>query len=151
AENEPQDTRLVRPADDGGYGIDAVWNDDFHHAARVVLSGHSEAYVSGYRGSPQEVISAAKHGYLYQGQWYEWQKKNRGTPGIELPPAAFVNYIQNHDQIANSIHGDRAHVLASAGCYRAMTALLLLSPQTPMLFQGQEFASSRPFCFFSDL
>ena len=81
-------------------------------------------------------------------------KRNRaGRRGarLTLPPAAFVNYIENHDQVANSIRGERAHALASPGCYRAITALLLLAPGTPLLFQGQEFGSSRPFCFFADL
>ncbi len=151
AENEPQHTRLVRPADQGGFGIDALWNDDFHHSAQVALSGRSEAYYTDYRGTPQEFISAAKYGYLFQGQWYQWQKKRRGAAALDLPPAAFVNYIQNHDQVANSIRGERCHAFSSPGCYRAMTALLLLAPGTPMLFQGQEFASSRPFCYFADL
>jgi maltooligosyltrehalose trehalohydrolase len=151
AENEPQDSRLVRAADEGGFGLDALWNDDFHHVAVVALTGRAEAYFSGYRGGPQEFISAAKYGFLYQGQWYSWQKKHRGTPSFDLPPAAFVNYIENHDQVANSLRGQRCHALVHPGCYRAMTALLLLAPGTPLLFQGQEFASSRPFCFFADL
>lgn len=151
AENEPQHTRLVRPPNQGGFGLDALWNDDFHHIAHVALSGRNEAYHSDYRGTPQEFISAVKYGYIFQGQWYRWQKKRRGAPGLDLPPAAFVNYIQNHDQVANSIRGERCHALSNPGCYRAMTAILLLAPETPMLFQGQEFASSRPFCYFSDL
>ncbi len=151
AENEPQDSKLVRAADEGGFGLDALWNDDFHHVAHVALTGRAEAYFSGYRGSPQEFISAAKYGYLYQGQWYSWQKKNRGTLSFDLPPAAFVNYTETHDQVANSLRGQRCHALSNPGCYRAVTALLLLAPGTPLLFQGQEFASSRPFCFFADL
>ena len=74
AENEPQNTRLVRPPKQGGFGIDALWNDDFHHSAQVALSGRSEAYYTDYRGTPQEFISAVKYGYLFQGQWYQWQK-----------------------------------------------------------------------------
>lgn len=151
AENEPQDTRLVRAPSQGGFGIDALWNDDFHHAAHTVLSGRIEAYFTDYRGGPQEFISVAKYGYLYQGQWYQWQQKPRGRPGFDLSPANFINYMENHDQVANSIRGERCHTLSSPGCYRAMTALLLLAPGTPMLFQGQEFASSRPFCYFADL
>jgi maltooligosyltrehalose trehalohydrolase len=149
AENEPQNTQLVRPQEWGGYGLDAIWNDDFHHAAMVLLSGHHEAYYSDYRGTPQEFISAVKYGYLYQGQWHGWQKKRRGRPALDLPPTAFVCYLQNHDQIANSARGLRCHALASPGRYRAMTTLLLLIPSTPMLFQGQEFASSRPFYYFA--
>jgi maltooligosyltrehalose trehalohydrolase len=150
AENEPQDTRLVRSAEHGGYGLDALWNDDFHHTATARLSGRREAYYYDYLGTPQEFISTAKYGLLYQGQRYQWQKKRRGTPSFGLPPTAFVNYIQNHDQIANSARGMRCHELASAGCYRAMTAVLLLGPATPLLFQGQEFAASTPFYYFAD-
>lgn len=150
AENEPQHTRLLRPASEGGYGIDAAWNDDFHHTAMVALTGRKEAYYTDYLGSPQEFISSAKYGYLYQGQHYVWQKKRRGTPTRGLTPKQFVNFIQNHDQIANSGRGLRAHDYSSPGTYRALTAVLLLFPGTPMLFQGQEFAASSPFFYFAD-
>ncbi|OLC43765.1 MAG: malto-oligosyltrehalose trehalohydrolase [Acidobacteria bacterium 13_1_40CM_65_14] len=150
AENEPQDTRLVRPIEEGGYGLDALWNDDFHHSAMVALTGHGEAYYTDTRGEPQEFISAAKYGYLFQGQHYHWQRQPRGTPSWGLPPSAFVAYLQNHDQVANSARGRRGHELTSPGRWRAMTALLLLMPETPMLFQGQEFASSAPFLYFAD-
>jgi maltooligosyltrehalose trehalohydrolase len=150
AENEPQHVKLIRPVEQGGYGMDALWNDDFHHSAVVALTGRNEAYFTDYLGTPQELISAVKWGYLYQGQWYGWQKNRRGTPGLGTPPAAFVNYIQNHDQIANSGFGARVHRLTSPGRYRALTALMLLAPGTPMLFQGQEFAASSPFLFFAD-
>jgi maltooligosyltrehalose trehalohydrolase len=149
-ENEPQDTRLVRPLEAGGHGFDAAWNDDFHHSAIVQLSGHYEAYDSDYRGRPQEFISALKRGYLYQGQWYRWQNKRRGKPTDDIAPASFVLYIQNHDQIANSARGRRGDAVASPGAYKAMTALMLLAPATPMLFQGQEFAASSPFYYFVD-
>ena len=114
------------------------------------MTGRNEAYYTDYLGKPQEFISMAKYGYLYQGQPYKWQKQRRGTPGLRLSPAKFVNYIQNHDQIANSGCGERVQFLTSPGRLRAMTALLLLAPGTPLLFQGQEFASSSPFCFFAD-
>ncbi|HKH46704.1 MAG TPA: malto-oligosyltrehalose trehalohydrolase [Thermoanaerobaculia bacterium] len=150
AENEPQETRLIRPPGQGGYGIDVLWNDDWHHTAIVALTGRSEAYYTDYCGSPQELISAAKYGYLYQGQRYTWQEKRRGTPGLDLPGWAFVNYLQNHDQVANSARGERCHKLSSPGAFRALTALLLLGPATPMLFQGQEFCASSPFLYFAD-
>lgn len=149
-ENEPQHVKLVQPPERGGYGLDAVWNDDFHHSAMVAMTGHNEAYYTDYLGKPQEFISAIKYGYLYQGQWYRWQLQRRGTSDLSLPPMAFVTFIQNHDQIANSGRGERCHLLTSPGRYRAMTALLLLAPGTPMLFQGQEFAASQPFCYFAD-
>jgi maltooligosyltrehalose trehalohydrolase len=150
AENEPQDTAMVRPASVGGHGADALWNDDFHHTAVVALTGRREAYYTDYKGSPQELISCAKYGYLYQGQWYQWQKKRRGTPALDLPPSAFVSYIENHDQIANTPFGRRLHARTSPARVRALTAWMLLGPATPMIFQGQEFAASAPFLFFAD-
>ena len=150
AENEPQDTALVRSADEGGLGGDALWNDDYHHTAAVALTGKREAYYLDYRGSAQEFISCAKYGYLYQGQWYQWQKQRRGTPALDVPPQAFVSYLENHDQVANSAFGRRLHQIASPARLRALTALTLLGPATPLLFQGQEFASSAPFLYFAD-
>jgi maltooligosyltrehalose trehalohydrolase len=150
AENEPQDARQALPVEEGGYGVDALWNDDFHHSAMVALTGRREAYYTDYLGSPQEFVSAAKYGYLYQGQYYGWQKQRRGSASFGMRPAQFVNFIQNHDQVANSATGDRVHKLAGAGRYKAVTALVLLSPGTPMLFQGQEFAASTPFHYFAD-
>lgn len=150
AENEEQDAKLLHPVEQGGYGLDGVWNDDFHHSAIVALTGHNAAYYTDYLGKPQEFISALKWGYLYQGQWYSWQKKRRGRPAFGAKPAAFVHYIENHDQVANSGRGLRLHQLTSPGRFRAMTALLLLGPSTPMLFQGQEFCASAPFQFFAD-
>jgi maltooligosyltrehalose trehalohydrolase len=150
AENEPQDTRLVRPLEEGGYGLDALWNDDWHHSAMVALTSHSEAYYSETSGDPQEFVSAAKYGYLFQGQYYHWQRNRRGTPSWGLPPAAFVSYLQNHDQIANSARGLRGHQLTSPGRWRALSALLLLQPSSPLLFQGQEFSASARFLYFAD-
>jgi maltooligosyltrehalose trehalohydrolase len=150
AENEPQDTRLIRPPEQAGYGLDALWNDDFHHSAMVALTKRSEAYYTDYLGSPQEMISLVKYGFLYQGQRYSWQEQRRGTSGLGLPGSAFINFLQNHDQVANSARGERIHRLASPGALRAVTALMLLGPGTPLLFQGQEFAASNPFLYFAD-
>jgi maltooligosyltrehalose trehalohydrolase len=150
AENEPQETVLVRAPERGGWGLDGLWNDDLHHAAMVALTGRAEAYYTDYRGTPQELVSAAKWGYLYQGQRYAWQKQRRGTPALDLPARAFVTFIQNHDQVANSDSGKRIHALTSPARLRAMTAYLLLIPGTPMLFMGQEFAASARFLYFAD-
>ena len=150
AENEPQHTALILPKRGSGFGLDALWNDDFHHTALVALTGKTEAYYTDYRGTPQEFVSAAKYSYLYQGQYYRWQKKRRGTPTFGIAPARFVHYIENHDQVANSADGRRTTALTSPGRHRAITALLLLGAQTPMLFQGQEFAASAPFLYFAD-
>ncbi len=150
AENEPGDSTLVRPREAGGYGLDGLWNDDFHHSARVAVTGRNEAYYSDFLGKPQELISAAKYGCLFQGQRYSWQAKRRGVAALDLPPARFVTYLENHDQVANSARGRRLHDVTSPGRYRAITAFLLLAPGTPLLFQGQEFASSNPFLYFAD-
>jgi maltooligosyltrehalose trehalohydrolase len=150
AENEPQDCLLVRPIEEGGYGLDAMWNDDFHHSAMVAMTGRAEAYYSDTRGDPQEFISAAKRGFLFQGQHYSWQQRPRGTPSWGLAPSAFVTFLQNHDQVANSAYGLRGHDLTSSAKWRALTALLLLGGGTPLLFQGQEFGASAPFLYFAD-
>ncbi len=150
AENETQDTRLVRPPSRGGYGLDAIWSDDFHHAAIVAMTRRAEGYYADYRGTPQEFVSAVKWGLLFQGQFHRVAKKRRGTPTFGVPSSAFVNCLENHDQVSNSAAGDRLHRLTSPGLYKAMTSLMLLGPGTPMLFQGQEFAASSPFLYFAD-
>src|SRR6266403_1838978 len=151
AENERQETKLIRPRSEGGDDLDAVWNDDFHHSAAVALTGKREAYYTDYLGSPQEFISAAKYGYLFQGQPYVWQEAPRGTPTFGAPPEAFVAFIENHDQVSNTAAGERLRFLTSPGRYRAMVALLLLGPWTPLLFQGQEFGAAAVFRYFSDV
>ncbi len=150
AENEAQDPAILRPESKGGWGLDAAWNDDYHHSAVVALTGRREAYFTDYAGTPQELISACRYGYLYQGQWYSWQAQPRGRPGRDVPPARFVHFLENHDQIANLGRGWRTCRLTDPALHRALTALTLLGPQMPMLFQGQEFAAHAPFHYFAD-
>ena len=149
-ENEPQDVMLLRPREEGGCALDGLWNDDFHHSAWVAATGRAEAYYCGYHGSPQEFISAAKYGFLFQGEWYAWQHDRRGTPALDVSPERLIVFTQNHDQVANTARGHRVHRETSPARCRALAALLLLPPQTPMLFQGQEFAASSPFLYFAD-
>jgi maltooligosyltrehalose trehalohydrolase len=149
AEDETQRASKLLPVSDGGLGLDALWNDDFHHAARVAATGRREAYYHDYFGTPQEFISSAKRGFLYQGQYYPWQKQPRGEP-MRSPASRCVSYLQNHDQVANSSSGLRLHQISSPALCRALTALQLLGPQTPLLFMGQEFHASAPFLFFAD-
>ena len=150
AENEPQNTRLARSPGTGGYGLDALWNDDFHHSAMVALCGHREAYYADYEGSARELLSCVKHGYLYQGQYYPWQEKRRGASTRGLAPRSMVAFLENHDQVANYGLGGRLWQRSQPGDYRALTGLLLLAPWTPMLFQGQEWRTRSPFTFFAD-
>ena len=135
----------------GGDDLDGMWNDDFHHSAVVALTGRKEAYYDDYRGAPQEFISAAKYGFLYQGQALSWRKALRGSSTLGVSPEAFVCFTENHDQIANTGPGERVRFQTSPARYRAMTALLLLGPWTPLLFQGEEFGASSPFMFFADI
>jgi maltooligosyltrehalose trehalohydrolase len=151
AENDRQEAKMVWPRKEGGDDLDGMWNDDFHHSAIVALTGRKEAYFGDYRGSSQEFISAAKYGFLYEGQALSWRKALRGSPTIGIAPEAFVCFIENHDQIANTGRGERVRFQASPARYRAMTALLLLGPWTPLLFQGEEFGASNPFMFFADI
>jgi maltooligosyltrehalose trehalohydrolase len=149
-ENEPQTTHILRPPDEAGFGFDMLWNDDFHHSAVVALTGRREGYLTDHRGAPQEFVSAARRGFLYQGQRYGWQDMPRGTATTGLAPCQFVAFLENHDQVANMGRGLRMNRLAGPARLRAMTALMLLGPATPMLFQGQEWGSTAPFWFFLD-
>ena len=151
AENDRQEARMVQPRREGGDDLDGMWNDDFHHSAVVALTGRKEAYYEDYRGATQEFISAAKYGFLYQGQALSWRKALRGSSTFGIPPEAFVCFIENHDQIANTGPGERVRFQTSPARYRAMTALLLLGPWTALLFQGEEFGASSPFMFFADV
>jgi maltooligosyltrehalose trehalohydrolase len=149
-ENEPQEVSQIEPIERGGHGLDALWNDDFHHAAIVALTGRAEAYYRDYAGTPQELISAVRWGYLFQGQFSHWQQRPRGTPVPHVTAARFINYLENHDQVANTALGRRLAGIADAAALRALIALWLLAPQTPMLFQGQESGSTGPFHYFGD-
>ncbi|MBS1118146.1 MAG: maltooligosyl trehalose hydrolase [Deltaproteobacteria bacterium] len=145
-EHEPQDAGLL----EGAAALDAVWSDDFHHTARVVLTGVVEGYLHDYRGTPQELVSAVKRGFLYQGQISPWQRNPRGTSTRGIARTRFVHFLENHDQAANFGFGERLAAICQPAQLRAMTALLLLSPELPMLFQGQETGSRRPWSFFVD-
>lgn len=150
AENEQQRSEHLLPVPAGGFGIDAMLNDDFHHSARVALTGSRDGYFHDYTGRAQELLSCVRRGFLYQGQWYEWQKQGRGSPLHGREAAACVIFLQNHDQVGNTATGIRIQSKVAAALYRALLALTLLAPQTPMLFMGQEFGASTPFMFFAD-
>jgi maltooligosyltrehalose trehalohydrolase len=150
AENEPQDSRIARPREAGGFGLDALWNDDMHHAALVALTGHREGYFMDYTGAARELAACVRHGFLFQGQHYRWHGRPRGRSTRGLPPRAFVAFLENHDQLANEGLGERLWSRVSPGRMRALTALLLLAPWTPLLFQGQEWNATARFPYFAD-
>ena len=140
----------MRPIAEGGYGLDALWNDDFHHSAMVALTGRAEAYYSRHPRRAAGVHLGGEVRLSVSGPVLQLAAASRAARRPGPPPAAFVVFLQNHDQVANSARGLRGHQLTSPGRWRAMTALLLLMPGTPMLFQGQEFAASAPFLYFAD-
>jgi maltooligosyltrehalose trehalohydrolase len=150
AEDERNDVRLIDPPDAEGYRLDGVWADDFHHAVRVHLTGEREGYYAGFTGSTEEIARAVQDGFLYQGQAPPGGGEPRGTRVTDQPAHAFVFCIQNHDQVGNRALGERLNALVSPNAYRAASALLLLAPETPLLFMGQEFAATAPFLYFTD-
>ncbi|MEG9437926.1 malto-oligosyltrehalose trehalohydrolase [Edaphobacter sp. HDX4] len=133
---------------EGGSGLDGMWNDDLHHSAIVRLTGKREAYYTDHLGKAQEFVSAAKWSFLFQGQFYSWQKAPRGTPFVGVEPWQAVTFLENHDQIANSLQGTRLPGSSSPRLYRAMVGYWLLTPGTPMFFMGQEYGSTKPFLYF---
>lgn len=147
-ENQPQERRMIESPGIGGFGVDAMYSDDFQHAVRVAITGHDDFYYRDYRGTPQELVSALKYGFLYQGQRSDARDKAYGTYNLNTPARHFVHFLENHDQVANSPRGLRLSSLVSPARLRATAGLLLLAPQTPCLFQGQEFGSTRPFYYF---
>jgi len=128
------------------------WNDDFHHAAHVIATGESDGYYEDYVETPiAKMARCLAEGYIYQGEPSPFRHGAlRGEPSAELPPTAFVDCIQNHDQIGNRAFGERLSMLAAPDAVEALTAVLLLSPHIPMLFMGEEWAETHPFCFFTD-
>lgn len=150
AENEAQDVSLLTSSRKGLRGVDSTWNEDWHHSSFVALTGRREAYFTDYQGTAAEFAAMAQWNLLYQGQWYTWQKKQRGTDARDLPASAFVSFLENHDQVANTGFGTRLHQTVNPALWRAMTALLLLGPGVPMLFQGQELCTPEPFSYFAD-
>ena len=131
--------------------VDAQWNDDFHHVFHVLLTGERESYYEDFADDTADKLARTlRDGFVYQGELMGHLGEPRGTPSGHLPPTAFVSFLQNHDQIGNRAFGDRLTRLAPPGGVEAATAALLLCPQIPMVFMGEEVASETPFLFFTD-
>jgi malto-oligosyltrehalose trehalohydrolase len=147
-ENDDNAARYLRPLEPKLYR--AQWNDDAHHAMHAIATGESDGYYADYVPRPIEHLARClAEGFDYQGQPSPFRDgRRRGEPSAGLPPLAFVDFLQNHDQIGNRAFGERITALASADAVRCFTAILLLAPQVPMLFMGQEYAASTPFQFF---
>jgi maltooligosyltrehalose trehalohydrolase len=149
AEDERNDRRLLLPPPDG-FGLDAVWADDFHHQLRRLTAGDDEGYFTAFRGTTQDLSGTLARGWWYEGQVSPFTGEARGTPAGDLPPRCFVHCIQNHDQVGNRALGERLNHEIEPALYRVASALLLLSPYTPLLWMGQEWAASSPFLYFTD-
>jgi maltooligosyltrehalose trehalohydrolase len=143
---------LVTLVDDPprGYGLDGVWADDFHHHIRRALAGDSEGYFGDFTGVARDIAKTLQQGWFYTGQRTPRSGEPRGTDPSAVDPRRMVICIQNHDQIGNRAFGDRLHHSIDLAAYRAASALLLVAPETPLLFMGQEWAATSPFVFFTD-
>jgi len=151
-ENDANQATYLR-RDAGGHvtAYNAQWNDDFHHAAHVILTGETEGYYADFSADPVAKLGRAlAEGFAFQGEHSAYRGVTRGEPSGDLPPTAFVNFLQNHDQIGNRAFGERLATLAEPAALDAATAILLLSPSPPLLFMGQEWDTTTPFLFFCD-
>ena len=150
AETDENDARMVRPHNSGGYGLNAVWSDDFHHTVHGFFTGERKGYYQDF-GPPEQIVKALNEGFVFQGEPFRfWKGRPRGTSSREMPLPSHVICIQNHDQVGNRALGERLSVLVPRGVRMLAAALLLLAPETPLLFMGQEFDETNPFQFFTD-
>ena len=149
AESDLNDPRLVRPTAEGGYGLDAQWSDDFHHALHVVLTGERSGYYEDF-GSLGDLAKAFRNAYVYDGRFSVHRGRRHGRPATGVPGARFLAYMQTHDQIGNRARGERSAHLMSASRLKIAAALVFASPCVPLLFQGEEWGARTPFPYFTD-
>ena len=140
---------MIRPPELGGYGLDAQWNDDFHHALHAFLTGERNGYYADF-GSLADLAKALKQAYVFDGRYSRYRRRRYGRLPAGLSGERFLAYLQNHDQVGNRAHGERSGQLMSLGRLKAAAALVIISPFVPMLFQGEEWGASTPFLYFSD-
>ena len=149
AESDLNDPRLVRAVARGGFGMDAHWADDFHHAVHRFFTGESDGYYADFRGLA-DLAAALRDGYVYQGQYSTHRRRRHGRAPAGVAAHQLVVCAQNHDQIGNRAQGERLSMLLGVAQLKAVAALTLLSPFVPLLFQGEEWAASTPFLYFTD-
>ena len=150
AESDLNDPRVVTPREAGGFGVDAQWSDDFHHALFTVLCpGERQGYYADF-GSLSQLVKALERTFVYDGIYSNYRKRIHGRAPAGLSQHRFLGYIQDHDQVGNRATGDRLSHIAGMECAKIAAALVLTSPFVPMLFQGEEWAASTPFLYFAD-
>ncbi len=149
AESDLNAPRMIRPPDIGGYGLDAHWCDDFHHALHTVLSGESTGYYRDF-GEIAQLAKSLTNAYVYDGEYSSFRQRTHGRPPTDVPAYRFVCFLQNHDQIGNRARGDRISHITRMDRAKIGAALVLTAPFIPMLFMGEEWAASTPFLYFTD-
>lgn len=149
AETDENDPRLVRPPADHGYGLDAVWSDDFHHGVHAALTGERQGYYQDF-GRREQIARALNDGFVFQGEFFGFWGKARGAPPRGMTAPKHVICIQNHDQVGNRARGERLDALVPRGAHKMAAALMLLAPHTPLLFMGEEYGETAPFLYFTD-
>ena len=150
AEDSRNLSLLVKDREAGGWGLDGIWADDFHHVVRRMTAGDRHGYFVDFEGTARELAITLARGWLYAGQHSRHGRGPRGTDPSDVPMRTAVVCVQNHDQVGNRALGERLHHQIDAASWRAAVTLLLTSPMTPLLFMGQEWATSAPFRFFTD-
>jgi maltooligosyltrehalose trehalohydrolase len=150
AEDSRNLAEIVTPPAECGWGLDAVWADDFHHQMRRLLAGDRDGYYRDFSGTTEDLAATIRQGWFFTGQYSEHLHAPRGTDPSSIPLARFVICLQNHDQVGNRAQGERLHHAIDAAAFRAASVVLLTAPQTPLLFMGQEWAASGPFQYFTD-
>ncbi len=149
AETDENDSRYIKNPANGGYGLDAVWSDDFHHAVHAFFTGEREGYYQDF-GDPNDIVRALNDGYVFQGEYFRFWHAARGTSAKDVPLPTNVICLQNHDQVGNRAKGERLSTLIPRGARKLAAAFLLLAPHTPLLFMGEEYDETAPFQFFAD-
>jgi maltooligosyltrehalose trehalohydrolase len=148
AESHLNDPRIVASPARGGYGIDAEWNDDLHHALHALFTGERAGYYRDF-GRIADVAKAIEKVFVHDGTYSAFRRRRHGRPA-GLPGDRFVTFLENHDQVGNRPGGERFHMLVTRGRLRCASALLFAAPQVPLLFQGEEWGASTPFFYFTD-
>jgi maltooligosyltrehalose trehalohydrolase len=146
-ESDRNDARLVHTREEGGYGLDAVWNDDFHHALHVLLTGEQDGYYLDFQGT-RDLARAFRKGFVYSGQYSPFRMRRHGNSSCSVPAERFVVFAQNHDQVGNRRLGERLSQLVNFDALKVAAGALLTSPFLPLLFMGEEYGESAPFQYF---
>jgi len=147
AESDLNDVRIIRPREQGGFGVHSQWCDDFHHALHALITGESHSYYQDF-GHCEDLAKSYREGFVYSGQYAPHRFRSHGSSSLEIPARQFIVCSQNHDQTGNRIFGDRLSNLTDFEGLKLTAATVLLSPYIPLLFMGEEYGETNPFLYF---